>query len=94
MEMDLNKIKSNKAGSKQSIAQLVAAYRDLEKTLTELRQVAKKPKSSQAIGQIDLKSLIERLSQTKNSLERKIGVSRLKSPSPTSKVTLVVNLPD
>lgn len=55
------------------LLELVRVYQDLERTLRELKSVAGSRASVSALKHIDVRHLIDRLSQSKKRLERKIG---------------------
>ncbi len=57
---------------KRKLMELVRVYQDLERTLRELKSVAGN-RAGAPLKHIDVRSLIDRLSQSKRRLERKIG---------------------
>lgn len=58
---------------KRNLLELVRVYQDLERTLRELKSVAESHARATPLKHIDIRQLIDRLSQSKRRLERKIG---------------------
>ena len=58
---------------KRNLFELVRVYQDLERTLRELKSFAGTQVRATPLKYIDLRHLIDRLSQSKLRLERKIG---------------------
>ncbi len=58
---------------KHKLLELVRVYQDLERTLRELKSVAGNRARVSPLKHIDMRHLIDRLSQSKTRLERKIG---------------------
>jgi hypothetical protein len=57
----------------RKLLELVRVYQDLERTLRELKSVAGNRAVATPLKHIDVSSLIDRLSQSKRRLKRKIG---------------------
>lgn len=58
---------------KRNLQELVRVYQDLERTLRELKSLAGNHARISPLKHIDMRHLIDRLSQSKRRLERKIG---------------------
>jgi hypothetical protein len=58
---------------KRKLLELVRVYQDLERTLRELKLVAGSRPRISPLKHIDVSHLIDRLSQSKRRLRRKIG---------------------
>jgi hypothetical protein len=57
----------------RKLLELVRVYKDLERTLRELKSVSGARTDRSVLKHIDVGALIHRLSQSKRRLERKIG---------------------